>query len=167
MKALKKELNEDFVGVMYGGFMVTNNGVKLIEYNARFGDPEALNILPILETDFVEVCEQAIAKNLKSLGQLKFSPVATVVKYLCPDGYPDNPLKNEKISWENFTENEYQEVFFASVGKSENEFKMLGSRAVGILGKGSCMSEALENCEKNIKNFHGKFFYREDIGKSE
>jgi len=91
MNALEKENGSPFIGVMYGGFMKTKNGVKLIEYNARFGDPEALNILPILKTDFVDICEKAIDENLASIGPLEFETVATVVKYLCPNGYPNNP----------------------------------------------------------------------------
>lgn len=168
MNAMEKELDERYVGVMYGGFMKTSRGVKLIEYNARFGDPEALNILPILESDAVEVFEKAIAGDLASLGELKFRKVATVVKYLCPDGYPDNPVKNVPIQVEDYEENKNQRVFFASVGENEEgEIILKGSRAVGILGTGANFAEALANCEGMLGKFSGPLFHRKDIGTAE
>lgn len=166
MKAVKSETQETFVGVMYGGFMKTKNGIKLIEYNTRFGDPEALNILPILKNDFVEVCEKALNQDLKSIQKLEFEPVATVVKYLCPNGYPDNPTKNVSISDNRNMEikNPNQQVFFASVAEENNQFVLKGSRAIGILGTGKNLEEALINCEAAINNFTGPLFYRKDIG---
>jgi phosphoribosylamine--glycine ligase len=164
MHAVKKETNETFVGVMYGGFMVTKNGVKLIEYNARFGDPEALNILPILETDFVDVCEKAIAGELDQIGELGFKPVATVVKYLCPEGYPTDSVKNVPIE---FTGKSLEGFYFASVGEENGEYLLKGSRAVGVLGTGKNMAEAKANCDAKLTQFKGPLFYRHDIGSPE
>ena len=165
MAAIEQETGERFIGVMYGGFMVTKNGVKLIEYNARFGDPEALNILPILETDFVDVCERAIEGTLSTIGKLKFKKVATVVNYLCPNGYPDNPVKNVPIQIaENLQETENQKIFYASLGEENGEILLKGSRAIGILGMGNSIEEARQNCEAMIQNFSGPLFYRKDIG---
>jgi len=165
MKAVKQETGTDFVGVMYGGFMVTANGVKLIEYNARFGDPEALNILPIMTSDFVEVCERAIAGQLDQLGQLEFQPVATVVKYLCPEGYPTNSVKNVPVTVKNTDQLEH--CYFASVGEEDGQYLLKGSRAIGILGIGASMEAARLDCDKKIENFDGPLFYREDIGTAE
>lgn len=164
MHAVKKETNETFVGVMYGGFMITKNGVKLIEYNARFGDPEALNILPILETDFVDVCERAIAGELNQIGQLEFKPVATVVKYLCPEGYPTNSVKNVPIT---FVGESTEGFYFASVGEENGEYLLKGSRAVGVLGIGANLAEAKANCDAKLTQFEGPLFYRHDIGSKE
>jgi len=88
LKAVKKETAQPFKGILYGGFMATKEGVKLIEYNARFGDPEAMNVLPLLETDFVEVCQAILAGNLDKI-DVKFAPKATVCLYVVPEGYPD------------------------------------------------------------------------------
>ena len=66
-QALYLELKQHYKGVMYGGFIITKDGVKLVEYNARFGDPEAMNILPIMKTDFVAVCEAIIYQKLYSI----------------------------------------------------------------------------------------------------
>ncbi|HLD97419.1 MAG TPA: phosphoribosylamine--glycine ligase, partial [Candidatus Nanoarchaeia archaeon] len=65
--AMKEEFGTGYKGVMYGGFMKTANGIKLLEYNARFGDPEAMNVLPILKTRFVEVCEAVVEGKLARL----------------------------------------------------------------------------------------------------
>jgi len=161
MHALEKENGSPFIGVMYGGFMKTKNGIKLIEYNARFGDPEALNILPILKTDFVDICEKAIDENLASIGPLEFEPVATVVRYLCPNGYPNSPVKNVPIK---LRESTLENCYFASVAEENGKLILKGSRAIGILGKGAHMAEALADCESKISNFEGPLFYRKDIG---
>ncbi len=168
MKAITKELDERFVGIMYGGFIVTKRGVKLIEYNARFGDPEALNILPILKTDFVEVCEKAISHSLSDIKKLEFEPVATVVKYLCPEGYPTNSVKNVPFTKYKSTEKNpqtgNQQIFFASVGLEDDKLILKGSRAIGILGTGKNIEQALKNCESLITEFEGPVFFRKDIG---
>jgi len=72
--------------------MVTRNGVRLIEYNARFGDPEALNVLSLLKTDFADVCEAIIHGTLDRL-PIRFEHLATVCKYIVPEGYPENPSR--------------------------------------------------------------------------
>lgn len=168
MQAIESELHERFVGVMYGGFIVTNKGVKLIEYNARFGDPEALNIFPIMITDFVDVCEKAIHGELDQIGKLEFSPKATVVKYLCPEGYPTDSVKNVSIDiLPHLTESDQQQVYYASVAEEDGQILLKGSRAIGCVGIGDNLEEANNHCEEVIKNFSGPFFYRKDIGTRE
>ncbi len=165
MKALNEELGEQFVGVMYGGFMITHAGVKLIEYNVRFGDPEALNIFPILESDFVEVCEKAIEGNLSDLGTLQFAAQATVVKYLCPNGYPENPIKDEPITIDSsYKPNEHQVAYFASLGEEGDKILLKGSRGIGCVGIGKSLSEANQYCDDLITKFSGPVFHRKDIG---
>ena len=80
---------------MYGGFMAVKDGVKLIEYNARFGDPEVMNVLPILKTDFVEICQAILAGNLDKI-KIEFEKKTTVCKYIAPEGYPDKPVSGQK-----------------------------------------------------------------------
>ncbi len=168
MKAINAELGCPFVGVMYGGFMVTNQGVKLIEYNARFGDPEALNIFPVLKTDFVAVCEKAISGELDKIGKLEFAPQATVVKYLCPEGYPTDSVKNVPVTVSpDLEENTNQKVYYASVGEENGEILLKGSRAIGCVGIGGSLAEANQHCEDLIGNFDGPVFYRKDIGTDE
>ncbi len=168
MKAMKEELGERFVGVMYGGFIVTKRGVKLIEYNARFGDPEALNILPILKTDFVDVCVKAIQGRLDELGKLEFQPVATVLKYLCANGYPTKPEKGAEITAPKNWNTDKAKTFFAGITlSSEDTLILSGGRAIGVLGIGETIEEANANCEAMITQFEGPMFYRKDIGTTE
>ncbi len=168
MKAMESELGEKFVGVMYGGFIVTKRGIKLIEYNARFGDPEALNILPILKTDFLDVCEKATQGRLREIGKLEFESVATVLKYLCANGYPTSPEKGAPITAPaNWNTNEAKTFFAGITVSSENTLLLSGGRAIGVLGIGANLNEANANCEAMISQFEGPLFYRKDIGTAE
>jgi len=167
MKAIEKETGEKYVGVMYGGFIITKRGVKLIEYNARFGDPEALNLFPVLETDFVDIIEKATQGKLSELGKLKFKPSATVVKYLCPEGYPTNPIIDEKVELLETVEDIEKiggKIYFASVKEVDGDILLCGSRAVGVVGVGENLKAAHANAEKMIKKISGPLFYRKDIG---
>src|SRR5881296_1917306 len=74
-----------FKGILYGGFMATKDGPKLLEFNVRFADPEAMNVLPIFEDDFLETCHGIVEGRLPS--SLRFAPRATVCKYVVPMGY--------------------------------------------------------------------------------
>ena len=94
--ALRAKFGESYKGILYGGFMATKNGVKLIEYNARFGDPEAMNVLAILQSDFVKICLAITQETLKQDLAI-FAQQATVCKYAVPEGYPDKPIKNQLI----------------------------------------------------------------------
>ncbi len=90
-RALHAECGEPYMGILFGGFMVTRDGVRLLEYNARFGDPESLNVLSLLETSFLDVCLAIIDGNLDDL-DVRFRQQATVCKYVVPFGYPAKPV---------------------------------------------------------------------------
>src|SRR5438445_9720566 len=78
-----------FKGILYGGFMATKDGPKLLEFNVRFADPESMNVLPILEDDFLESCQRLTEGHLPA--SLRFAHRATVCKYVVPMGYGSNP----------------------------------------------------------------------------
>ena len=159
--ALHKETNQYYKGVMYAGLIKTKDGVKLLEYNARFGDPEAMNVLSILETDFVEVCNALINQKLNNI-KIKFQNKATVCKYLVPQGYPDNPAKNEKIEITKIPNN--ARIYYASVEQRENGLFTTSSRAVACLGIADNLENAERIAEQATKSVKGKLFHREDIG---
>lgn len=98
LKAINKEVGP-YKGILYGQFMLCADGPKIVEYNARFGDPEAMNVLPLLKDSFLEICERIVDGNLK---KADFRKKATVCKYIVPEGYPKtkfagHPIKiNEK-----------------------------------------------------------------------
>ena len=91
-KELYRTTGTRFKGFLYGGFMATRDGIKVIEYNARLGDPEAMNVLSLLKTDFFDICNHILDGSLKNI-DVKFEPQATVCKYAVPNGYPDSPEK--------------------------------------------------------------------------
>ena len=159
--ALKEEFNEGYVGILYGGFMATKNGVKLIEYNARFGDPEAMNVLSILESDFLRLCQSLADTKLKEF-EVVFKNKATVCKYAVPKGYPDNPVKNLPINLGKikFPDN----LFYASVDIKNGELVESGSRTVASIGIADTIYSAEEKVESEMMKIEGPIFYRSDIG---
>ncbi|MFA5820584.1 MAG: phosphoribosylamine--glycine ligase [Candidatus Gracilibacteria bacterium] len=164
-KALFEETGIYFKGVMYGGFMVTKNGVKLIEYNARFGDPEAMNVLPLLKTDFVDICEAIINKNLGEM-KIEFEKKASVCKYAVPEGYPDNSTgSGQKIEIGELADG--ARVYYASVDAREDGLYLGKSRAVAFVGIADSLSEAEKIAETAVSNVKGPIFHRKDIGTAE
>lgn len=161
MEAMEEELGEKYKGVMYGGFIATKDGVRLIEYNARFGDPEAMNLLSILKSDFVDICEAVINETLGEQ-ELDCENLATVCKYVVPEGYPDAPIKGEKITLGKVPAN--CEVYYAAIDQQGDDLIMTGSRAIAFVGKGKTLEEAESAAETGAKSVQGKVFHREDIG---
>jgi len=159
--AIKTELGEYYKGILYGGFIATKNGVSLIEYNARFGDPEAMNVLPLLETDFVLVCEAILDGNLDKIN-VNFRNKAMVCKYAVPRGYPDNPIRGTKISLDKIPAE--AGLYFASVDEKEDGLYLGGSRAIAIVAEDDNIFEAEDKCEDAIKLIEGPVFHRSDIG---
>ena len=132
-----------------------------MEYNARFGDPESVNVLPILETDFVEVCNAIINQQLNKI-KIKFQNNATVCKYLVPQGYPDNPTTNEKIEIKKIPKN--AKIYYASVEQKEDKLYTTTSRAIACLGIADDLVKTEKIAEETTKSVKGKLFHREDIG---
>lgn len=162
--AIYEETGIYYKGVMYGGFILTKDGVKLIEYNARFGDPEAMNVLPLLKTDFVGICQAIIVQELGRV-KVKFEKKATVCKYVVPEGYPDKPAKDEKIEIENVPKE--VKMYYSSVDQKDDGLYMTGSRAIAFVGIGDNLEEAEKIAQEAVSCVKGKVFFREDIGTKE
>src|SRR3989338_3816832 len=160
-KAINEETGLYYKGIMYGGFILTKKGVKLVEYNSRFGDPEAMNVLPLLKTDLAGICHAIITQELNRV-KVEFEKKATVCKYVVPNGYPDNPLKNEKV--EIAKNNGKARIYYASVEQRQDGLYMTGSRAIAFLGIGDSLEEAEKIAEEAVSNVKGKAFHRKDIG---
>ncbi len=164
LDALTAEFREKCIGILYGSFMATQNGVRLIEYNARFGDPEAMNVLAILESDFVAICKALVTGTLQR-SQVQFSNLATVCKYAVPEGYPDQPLKNEVIDVSGIKNPE--QLYFAAVDERAGILYATGSRAVAVVGVAETLTAAEKTAEAEINCIKGKLFHRSDIGTAE
>ncbi len=160
-KALKDKFGEGYKGVLYGGFMATANGVNLIEYNARFGDPEAMNVLSLLESDFIELCH-AIADGTLNQTDVQFANKATVCKYAVPEGYPDSPIKGEPIDVSDISNP--NGLFYASVDIQDGQLVEAGSRTVAVVGVADSISEAEAIVEREVSAVKGPLFHRSDIG---
>jgi len=151
---------------MYGGFIATKKGARLLEYNARFGDPEAMNILPLLKTDFVEICRHIIAGTLDKLN-IEFEHKATVCKYVVPKGYglpadhPDAASSKAKIEVGDVGK---ARLYYSSVDKKEDGLYLSSSRAIGIVGIADTLDAARKIAEEGVKAVKGPVAYREDIG---
>lgn len=170
--ALFKETGVLFKGIMYGGFMVTSKGVRLIEYNARFGDPEAMNALPILQTNFVHVCRAILEGSLDKL-KIEFEKKATVCKYIVPEGYPDNSRKNErieidmgKISLLNEGSTKLK-LYYSSVDKKDDGIFTSSSRAIAVTGIADSITDAEKAAESACEAISGHVFHRHDVGTQE
>jgi len=152
----------NYMGVLYGGFMAVRDGVRLIEYNARFGDPEAMNVLSLLETDLIEICKAVTEKKLSNI-KIQFDKKATVCKYAVPQGYPDSPIKGEKIDTSNVKN--IESLYFASVDEVDGNLIESGSRTLAAIGVADTIALAEKTAEESISNVKGPLFYRKDIGR--
>ena len=161
IEAMYKE-GTPYKGILYGQFMLANDEPKIIEFNARFGDPEAMNVLPILKTSLVEIGEGIVDGNLK---RAEFERKATVVKYIAPKGYPTDPIRGVQIQIsEDKIREEGAKIYYASV---DENFTMLGSRALAIVGIADSLEEAEKIASAGIKHVKGEIFYRADVGTKE
>jgi phosphoribosylamine--glycine ligase len=163
-EALFQETGVLFKGIMYGGFIATAKGVKLIEYNARFGDPESMNVLPLLNTNFVHVCEAVISGDLPNL-KVEFAKKATVCKYLVPEGYPDQPRRGQKIEIGEIPSG--VKMYYSSVDQTGEGLVLSSSRAVAFVGVADSIMEAEQLAESACGTVKGPVFYRKDIGTSD
>ncbi len=160
--ALAEECGEPYKGILYGGFMATCDGVKLIEYNARFGDPESLNLLPLLETDFVQICRAIVDTKLAGCA-VSFATQASVCKYVVPEGYPDNPRKGDAV----LLPAELPlgvTINLSAVDVKDGKLIATGSRTLAVVGTAATIAEAEAVCERVVRLIPGPFFHRADIG---
>jgi phosphoribosylamine--glycine ligase len=133
----------------------------VIEYNCRFGDPEAMNVLPLLKSDFIELAESAIDGTLRSTD---YELRATVCKYVVPAGYPANP-KPTKITIDKDKIN--ATLFYASVDERDGSIVTTTSRSLAVLGMAETIDDAEQQAEQALRFIKGDVFSRHDIGKRE
>jgi phosphoribosylamine--glycine ligase len=141
----------EYTGVLYGQFMLTATGVRVVEFNARFGDPEAMNTLPVMETPFLDVL--TAARDGESLPALAFSQRATVCKYAVPAGYPTDPESGSRIevdedrvaraAAESGTDAGEALLFYASVDARDDGLYTTTSRSFAVVG----VDETIEDAE--------------------
>jgi len=157
-----------FVGPIYGQFMLTADGPKIVEINARFGDPEAMNILPIFRGDFVDMCFRMVDGDLSG-ARIDFDRKATVCKYVVPEGYGVKSMVDQPIDVdEEMIKQEGAILFYASVNRKDDKIYTTSSRSLAVVGIGNSLEEAEEICERGLKHIRGEhIFIRHDIGTKE
>ena len=160
--ALRAETGEPYRGILYGGFMATRDGVRLIEFNARFGDPECLNLLTLLDTDFLSICTAITDGTLRSL-HIHFRPEASVCKYVVPEGYPDAPRKGDPVDLPAYPLPGV-EIFLSAVDVRAGQLIATGSRTLAVVATAETLAEAEAECERAAGTIPGPFFHRRDIG---
>lgn len=157
----------EFKGIIFFGLMLTENGPRVLEYNARFGDPEAQVVLPRMKNDIVEVFEACIDGTLDQI-DLQFEDNAAVCVVLASEGYPVKYEKGFLIKGlEKFKDKEGYYVFHAGTKKAEEGVVTNGGRVLGVTAKGKDLKEARANAYEaiNLVEFENKY-YRHDIGKA-
>ncbi len=161
IKAMKNE-NRTFKGCLYFGLMLTSDGPKVIEYNCRFGDPETQVVLPLLESDLLEVMMATTNGTLKDT-KVEFSSKNAACVVLASKGYP----QEYKTGYEITLPKEYNgEIYIAGAKMDGGVLKTSGGRVLGATAIGENLAEAIKNAYKltDIIEFENKYF-RTDIGK--
>ena len=149
-----------YIGILYGQFMNTAHGPMVIEFNARFGDPEAMNVLSILSSDMGDIVRGIVNGNLDST-TVTFEKKATVCKYIVPEGYPDNPENGASIS---FNADGPALHYYASVVKDGDHLITQSSRTMAFVGIGDTLEEAEQIAESAASSVKGPIRHRHDVG---
>ena len=163
--AMKAE-GREFKGIIFFGLMLTADGPKVLEYNARFGDPETQVVLPRMKNDIVDVFEACVDGTLDQI-DLQFEDNAAVCVVLASDGYPEHYEKGKKITGlENFKDKDGYYVFHAgSKFDAEGNILTNGGRVLGVTATGKDLKEARANAYKATEWIHFENKYmRHDIG---
>lgn len=164
--AMAKE-GRAFKGVIFFGLMITEDGPKVLEYNARFGDPEAQVVLPRMNNDIMDVMEACVDGTLDKI-DLEFEDNAAVCVVLASDGYPVSYEKGFKISGlDKFDNDEYYCFHAGTAFDSDGNFITNGGRVLGVTAKGNDLLEARKKAYDATAwvNFDNKYM-RNDIGKA-
>ncbi len=160
LKAMKEE-GYPFQGILYIGLMITAEGPKVIEYNCRLGDPEAQTILPLLDTDFVDVCDAIINHKIQNI-DLKWHNKSAVCVYAVCEEYPQSKSYNVPI---NFSAHMDSHAFYSGVSINNNELVTNGGRIIAITSVGLSKTEARTKVYHDInKIFFEGMHFRKDIG---
>ena len=162
-----KAEGREFKGIIFFGLMLTEDGPKVLEYNARFGDPETQVVLPRMKNDIVDVFEACIDGNLSDI-QLDFEDNAAVCVVLASDGYPEHYDKGFEISGlDSFKEKDGYYVFHAGTKIENGKVLTNGGRVLGVTAKGENLKAARANAYEATKwiQFDNKYM-RNDIGKA-
>lgn len=157
---------EPYIGILYGQFMLCKDGPKIIEYNARFGDPESINVLSLLDSDFAKISKEIVTG---SLDNAVFANKASVCKYIVPDKYPNTTASDTIVKVDEEKINNLDvDVYYAAVYSDDNDdIRLTSSRAIAVLAIRDTIKEAEQACEEAIKYIDGEVYHRSDVATEE
>ena len=158
--AVMERTGNPYKGILYGQFMNTARGPKVIEFNARFGDPEAMNVLSLLRSDLSGIVDKITTGSL-SAADASFEKAATVCKYIVPSGYPDSPAKGDPVT---IGTHAGALLYYANVEERGGILSTLSSRTLAFVGVGPTLEEAEQRAEQSASAVKGRVRYRRDIG---
>lgn len=160
MKALNKE-GRTFKGCLYFGLMRTDKGMKVVEYNSRFGDPETQVVLPMLKTDIMDIFEAVTEEKLKDV-KIEWDGGACVCVVLASGGYPSHYEKGKEITIGDVSG---CEIVHAGTAIKNGKLVTNGGRVLDVVAKGETVDDAREKAYSAIKNINWEDMqYRKDIG---
>ena len=163
LRAMNAE-GRTFKGVLYFGLMKTPQGVKVIEYNCRFGDPETQVVLPRLKTDLFDIFNAVIDENLADI-EIQWEDNAAVCVVMASGGYPKKYEKGYPISGIASAEKEGAIVFHAGTVLEDGVFKTSGGRVLGVTATGANLDDAIQNAYRYVQMISFQdAHYRKDIG---
>lgn len=161
MNAMNAE-NRKFKGVLYFGLMLTDKGIKVLEYNARFGDPETQVVLPRLKTDLLEIFSAIIDEKLEDIN-IEWNDDAAVCVILASGGYPEKYAKGVPIKIGELDDGII--LFHAGTAFKDGVLVTNGGRVIGVTALGETIEDARKKAYKNIENIKfDNMHYRTDIG---
>ena len=165
VKAMAQE-GRTYKGILYAGLMITREGIKILEFNVRFGDPETQPILMRMESDIVPFFLASIQGTLNAQ-KIKWRKAASVCVVMASEGYPGNYPKGEQIMGVDDLRNDSNVVVFhAGTKKVDNKLVTNGGRVLGVTALGTTISEAIKNSYRAVSQISWEnLYYRRDIGK--
>lgn len=155
-----------YQGILYAGLMITQDGPRVLEFNVRFGDPEAQVILPRLQTDFVDIAEKTALGQLDQIESLDFSSEVALVVVLASAGYPGKPALGRRIKGlEEAAQCEGVRLFHAGTRKDGEHWYTSGGRVLGVTALGENLEDARRKAYAATSELHFEgMHYRRDIG---
>ncbi|MEM6792363.1 MAG: phosphoribosylamine--glycine ligase [Acidobacteriota bacterium] len=158
--------NRDFVGVLYAGLMLTDDGVKVLEFNTRFGDPETQALMLRMDSDLLPILHQAATGRFETL-RMSFRKEAAACVVLASGGYPEKPTKGEPIGGlEQAAAAEGVEIFHAGTATREGQVVASGGRVINVCAAGPQLRDALKRAYLAASQVHWPSkILRTDIGK--
>jgi phosphoribosylamine---glycine ligase len=153
-----------YKGVLYVGLMLTTRGIKVLEYNCRFGDPETQAVLPLLDSDLVEIFVN-ITEGYLNVDEIKWADKSSACVVLASGGYPENYQMGKVIKGLDQVNSSECLVFHAGTKRRDKDFITNGGRVLSVTGVGPGMKDALRNAYRNAEKItFENAYYRRDIG---